>query len=123
VILIPNSTVASGNITNFSKMSTRRVDFVFGIGYDDDLKLAKSTLQQIIDADGRILKDPGSFIGVGELGESSVNFTVRVWVKAEDYWGVHFDTIEKVKLTFDEKGISIPYPQMDVHLNGNKGLS
>jgi len=120
VILIPNSLVASGNITNFSKMSTRRVDFVFGIGYNDDLKLAKQTLQEIINADGRILKDPESFIGVGELGESSVNFTVRVWVKAADYWGVHFDTIEKVKLTFDERGISIPYPQMDVHLDGNK---
>lgn len=120
VILIPNSSVASGNITNFSKMSTRRVDFVFGIGYNDDLKLAKQTLQEIINADGRILKDPESFIGVGELGESSVNFTVRVWVKAADYWGVHFDTIEKVKLTFDERGISIPYPQMDVHLDGNK---
>ncbi len=115
VILIPNSAVASGNITNFSKKEERRVDFVFGIGYDDDLKLAKTTLQEIIDADTRVLKDRASFIGVGELGDSSVNFTVRVWVKAADYWGVHFDTIEKVKLTFDEKGISIPYPQMDVH--------
>lgn len=115
VILIPNSSVASGNITNFSKKEERRVDFVFGIGYDDDLKLAKATLQEIINADTRILKDPGSFIGVGELADSSVNFTVRVWVKAADYWGVHFDTIEKVKLTFDEKGISIPYPQMDIH--------
>jgi len=117
VILIPNSTVAGGSITNFSKKTTRRVDFVFGIGYDDDLKLAKSTLQKIVDEDSRILKDPASFIGVGELGDSSVNFTVRVWVKAEDYWGVHFDTNEKVKLTFDEKGISMPYPQMDVHLD------
>lgn len=115
VILIPNSAVASGNITNFSKKEERRVDFVFGIGYDDDLKLAKATLQEIVDADARILKDPASFIGVGELADSSVNFTVRVWVKASDYWGVHFDTTEKVKLTFDEKGISIPYPQMDVH--------
>ena len=115
MILIPNSAVASGNITNFSKKEERRVDFVFGIGYDDDLKLAKTTLQEIIDTDTRILKDPASFIGVGELGDSSVNFTVRVWVKATDYWGVHFDTIEKVKLTFDEKGISIPYPQMDIH--------
>lgn len=117
VILIPNAAVASGNITNFSAKEERRVDFVFGIGYDDDLKLAKATLQEIIDADDRILKDPESFIGVGELGDSSVNFTVRVWVKASDYWDVHFDTIEKVKLTFDEKGISIPYPQMDIHLD------
>lgn len=120
VILIPNSSVASGNITNFSKKEERRVDFVFGIGYDDDLKLAKTTLQEIIDADTRILKDPTSFIGVGELGDSSVNFTVRVWVKASDYWGVHFDTIETVKLTFDDKGISIPYPQMDIHQGSAK---
>ena len=120
VILLPNSAIASSSITNYSTMKTRRVDFVFGIGYDDDLKLAKQTLQEIIDADERILKEPASFIGVGELGDSSVNFTVRVWVKAADYWGVHFDTIEKVKLTFDEKGISIPYPQMDVHLQQNK---
>lgn len=120
VILIPNSAIASSSITNYSTMDTRRVDFVFGIGYEDDLKLAKQTLQEIIDADDRILKEPASFIGVGELGDSSVNFTVRVWVKAADYWGVHFDTIEKVKLTFDEKGISIPYPQMDVHLGQNQ---
>ncbi|HIP28372.1 MAG TPA: mechanosensitive ion channel [Sulfurovum sp.] len=117
VILIPNNAVAAGNIVNFSKQEERRVDFVFGIGYDDDLKSAKNTLQEIIDADTRILKDPASFIGVGELSDSSVNFTVRVWVKASDYWGVHFDTNEKVKLTFDEKGISMPYPQIDVHLN------
>ena len=120
VILIPNSAITSGNITNFSKKEKRRVDFTFGIGYDDDIKLAKTTLQEIIDADERILKDPASFIGVGELADSSVNFTVRVWVKAADYWGVHFDMIEKVKLTFDEKGISIPYPQMDVHANVTK---
>ena len=117
VILIPNNAVAAGNIVNFSKQEERRVDFVFGIGYDDDLRLAKSTLQEIMDTDTRILKDPASFIGVGELGDSSVNFTVRVWVKAADYWGVHFDTNEKVKLTFDEKGISMPYPQMNVHLD------
>jgi len=101
------------------EQAERRVDFVFGIGYDDDLKLAKQTLQEIIDADSRILKEPASFIGVGELGDSSVNFTVRTWVKSADYWGVHFDTLEKVKLTFDEKGISIPYPTMDVHVNQN----
>lgn len=120
VILVPNSAIASSSITNYSAMRTRRVDFVFGIGYDDDLKLAKQTLREIIDADERILKEPASFIGVGELGERAVNFTVRVWVNAADYWGVHFDTIEKVKLAFDEKGITIPYPQMDVHLQEKK---
>lgn len=115
VIIVSNSNIVNNNITNYSKKETRRVDFVFGIGYDDDLKLAKQTLLDITNADSRVLKDPAAFVAVSELGDSSVNFVVRVWVKSEDYWGVHFDTIEKVKLTFDEKGISIPYPQMDIH--------
>jgi len=115
VIIVSNSNIIGGNIINYSKKETRRVDFVFGIGYDDDLKLAKNTLLDIVNNDSRILKDPAPFVAVKELGDSSVNFVVRTWVKSEDYWGVHFDTIEKVKLTFDEKGISIPYPQMDVH--------
>lgn len=114
-IIIPNSSIIGGNITNFSKKETRRVDFVFGIGYEDDLKLAKTTLEEIINADDRVLKDPVPFVAVSELADSSVNFVVRAWVKSGDYWGVHFDTLEKVKLTFDEKGISIPYPQMDIH--------
>jgi small conductance mechanosensitive channel len=115
VIIIGNSNIIGGNITNFSIKDTRRVDFVFGIGYDDDLKLAKKTLLKIVKADTRVLADPKPFVAVGELADSSVNFTVRVWAKSEDYWGVHFDTIEKVKTTFDEKNISIPYPQLDTH--------
>jgi len=115
VIIVANSNIIGGNITNYSLKETRRVDFVFGIGYDDDLKLAKETLQNIMNKDTRILQDPAPFVAVGELADSSVNFTVRVWVKSADYWAVHFDTIEEVKLTFDAKGISIPYPQMDVH--------
>jgi small conductance mechanosensitive channel len=115
VIIVANSNIIGGNITNYSLKETRRVDFVFGIGYDDDLKLAKDTLVNIMNDDTRILKDPEPFVAVGELADSSVNFTVRVWVKSADYWAVHFDTIEKVKLTFDEKSISIPYPQMDIH--------
>ncbi|MDC0932869.1 mechanosensitive ion channel [Arcobacteraceae bacterium] len=115
VIIVSNSNIIGGNITNYSLKETRRVDFVFGIGYDDDLKLAKETLVNIMSKDSRILQDPVPFVAVGELADSSVNFTVRVWVKSADYWAVHFDTIEKVKLTFDKKGISIPYPQMDIH--------
>ncbi|PIF04174.1 MAG: mechanosensitive ion channel protein MscS [Arcobacter sp.] len=115
VIIVANSNVIGGNIINYSLKDTRRVDFVFGIGYDDDLKLAKETLFDIVNKDSRVLQDPEPFVAVGELADSSVNFTVRVWVKSADYWGVHFDTIENVKLTFDEKGISIPYPQMDIH--------
>ena len=114
-IIIPNSSIIGGNITNFSAKETRRVDFVFGIGYDDDLKLAKTTLEEIINEDERVLKDPATFVAVSELADSSVNFVVRAWVKSSDYWGVYFDTLEKVKLTFDEKNISIPYPQMDIH--------
>jgi len=114
-IIIPNSSIIGNNITNFSAKDTRRVDFVFGIGYDDDLKLAKATLEEIINEDERVLKDPATFVAVSELADSSVNFVVRAWVKSSDYWGVYFDTLEKVKLTFDEKNISIPYPQMDIH--------
>ncbi len=114
-IIVPNSAIIGSNITNFSAKETRRVDFVFGIGYDDDLKLAKKTLEDIINADERVLKDPAPFVAVSELADSSVNFVVRAWVKSGDYWGVKFDTTEKVKLTFDEKNISIPYPQMDIH--------
>jgi small conductance mechanosensitive channel len=116
---VPNSAIISGNITNFSTKDERRVDLTFGIGYDDDLRLAKSVLLEIIEADPRILKDPEPFVAVSELADSSVNFITRSWVKSDDYWDVHFDLIEKVKLTFDERGISIPYPQMDVHSKTN----
>jgi small conductance mechanosensitive channel len=118
-IIVPNAAIIGGNITNYSTKETRRVDHVFGIGYDDDLKLAKETLMNIMQADERILQDPEPFVAVSELADSSVNFVTRAWVKSDDYWNVHFDMIEKVKLIFDEKGISIPYPQMDVHQDKN----
>jgi len=117
VIIVPNTSVTGGNITNFSARQTRRIDLVFGIGYNDDLKLAKSVLEDIIKQDGRVLTEPAPFVGVKELGDSSVNFAFRPWVKSDDYWDVYFDMMEKVKLTFDEKGISIPFPQMDIHLS------
>jgi len=116
-IIIPNGSIYNGTITNNSARDTRRVDMVFGIGYNDDIRKAKGLLQAILDADERVLKDPAPLIAVAELADSSVNFNVRPWVKAADYWGVMFDVTEKVKLTFDEEGISIPYPQMDVHIN------
>ncbi len=115
-VIVPNSSITSNTITNYSAMDTRRVDMVFGIGYDDDIKLAKDTLVQILADEPRVLKDPASTVAVSELGDSSVNFVVRPWVKTSDYWGVFFDITEKVKLTFDQKGISIPFPQRDVHL-------
>jgi small conductance mechanosensitive channel len=115
-VIVPNGAIVANNITNFSARPTRRVDMVFGIGYDDDIRKAKELLQQIIAADERVLAEPAPVITLGELADSSVNFLVRPWVDAADYWGVLWDTTEAVKLKFDEAGISIPYPQMDVHL-------
>jgi len=115
VIIVPNSNIISANIINYSKEPIRRIDLVIGVGYEDDLKLVKSTLMDILNEDERILKDPEAGVALAELADSSVNFNVRPWVKSEDYWNVRSDLLEKIKLTFDEKGISIPYPQMDIH--------
>jgi small conductance mechanosensitive channel len=115
-IIIPNSSITGASITNYSAMDTRRVDLIFGIGYGDDIKKAKSILERIINQDDRVLKDPAPTVAVSELGDSSVNFIFRPWVNSADYWKVYWDMTEKVKLTFDEEGISIPFPQRDVHL-------
>jgi small conductance mechanosensitive channel len=115
-VLIPNGEVLSENITNYTQSPTRRLDMVFGISYDDDLRHAKQVLQDIIANDERCLTDPAPTIAVLELGDSSVNFAVRPFVKNEAYWDVKFDITEQVKLRFDEEGISMPYPQRDVHL-------
>ncbi|MFV0476442.1 MAG: mechanosensitive ion channel family protein [Parahaliea sp.] len=115
-VIVPNGAILANNIINYSARSTRRVDMIFGISYDDDIRKAKQTLQDIINADERILKDPEPVIALGELADSSVNFIVRPWVKSADYWNVLWDTTETVKQRFDAEGISIPYPQMDVHL-------
>lgn len=114
--IVPNGAIYSDIITNYSSKPERRVDLVFGIGYGDDLKKAKSVLEDILKADQRVLKTPEATIAVAELVDSSVNFVVRPWVKSADYWGVRFDIIEQVKLRFDDEGISIPFPQMDIHL-------
>jgi len=116
VIIVPNASIISGNITNFSAKDTRRIDLTFGAGYGDDLRLVKQELMNVIGEDSRVLKDPEPFVAVSELADSSVNFLFRIWVNSADYWAVYFDMIEKVKLRFDEKGISIPFPQRDVHL-------
>jgi len=116
-IIIPNSNITGGNITNYSAKDTRRVDLVFGIGYDDDIKKAKEILMELATSDERILKDPEPLVAVSELADSSVNFVVRPWVNTADYWGVYFDLTEAVKLRFDKEGISIPYPQQDVHMH------
>ena len=119
-VIIPNAKLTSDNIVNWTVKGTRRVDMVFGIGYDDDIDTARDIIKDIIAQDNRILKEPAFQIAVSELADSSVNFVVRPWVKAGDYWDVYFDTTEKVKKTFDEKGISIPYPQRDVHVFEHK---
>jgi small conductance mechanosensitive channel len=114
-IIVPNGEIYGGTITNNSRRDTRRVDMVFGIGYDDDLLKAKDIIKKILSEDERILADPAPAVVVGELADSSVNFNVRPWCKTSDYWGVYSDVHEKIKLTFDAEGISIPYPQMDIH--------
>lgn len=119
VIYIPNSSLIGNNITNFSEKETRRVDLVFGIGYGDDIDTARNIINELINADQRIMKDPAPFVAVSELADSSVNFVVRVWTDKADYWGVHFDLTEKVKKSFDAKGVSIPFPQRDVHIYQN----
>lgn len=116
-IIVPNGRIYGGNITNYSAKETRRVDMVVGIGYDADLKHAKNVLSELIAADERILADPKPLVAVSELADSSVNFVVRPWVKSADYWAVKFAFNEAVKLRFDQEGISIPFPQMDVHLH------
>ena len=115
-LIVPNGEIYHGVIVNYSKRPTRRVDMVFGIGYDDDLRKAKRILAEILEQDERVLKAPETVIAVSELADNSVNFIVRPWVNSADYWAVLWDTTEKVKLRFDEENISIPYPQMDVHL-------
>jgi len=116
-VIVPNGAIYSGAITNFSARDTRRVDMVFGIGYDDDIRLAKSILEKLVSEDSRILPEPAPVIALSELADSSVNFVVRPWVNSGDYWAVMWDMNEKVKLAFDDAKISIPYPQMDVHLH------
>ena len=115
-VIVPNAKATSDNIRNYTANGTRRVDMVIGIGYDDDLKKAQDVIQQVIAGDDRVLQDPAPVIAVSELGDSSVNFVVRPWTKASEYWDVYFDLTEKIKLALDANGISIPYPQRDVHM-------
>lgn len=115
-VIVPNAQIYGGTITNYSAKPTRRVDLVVGIGYDDDIRIARDLILSVLEEDERILKDPAPVVAVGELGDNSVNFVVRPWVKTADYWVVYWALLEKIKITFDRNGISIPYPQRDVHL-------
>lgn len=116
-IIIPNSPISTDSLVNYSTEPKRRVDFTLGIGYDDDIDQAKKVILDVIKADERVHKDPEPFIAVAELADSSVNFTLRVWVESGDYWGVYWDNLEAFKKALDANGISIPYPQRDVHMH------
>jgi small conductance mechanosensitive channel len=115
-IIVPNSQIMGSIITNYSSNDTRRVDMTIGVSYSDDLDKVRKTIRELVDADDRILKDPACLIAVSELADSSVNFTVRPWVKTDDYWPVKFDLTEAIKKRFDLDDSSIPFPQQDVHL-------
>lgn len=116
-IIVPNGAISNGIINNFSAEPTRRVDFVFGIGYGDDMAKAKAVIAEVVQADERVFEDPQPQIVVSNLGESSVDITVRVWTNAADYWGVKFHLTEAVKLAFDAADITIPFPQRDLHVH------
>jgi small conductance mechanosensitive channel len=115
-IIIPNAQVTSGTILNFTANDTRRVDLKIGISYGDDLKKAKQVIEGVLAADERILKNPAPTVAVSELGDSSVNFVVRPWVKPTDYWDVYFDVTAKVKIALENNGLTIPFPQRDVYI-------
>lgn len=121
MIIIPNAKLTADNITNFTTTGTRRVDLVFGISYTDDIDHAKEIFTNLLNEDSRIMKDPEPTVVLFELADSSVNFAVRSWVNSSDYWGVYCDMTENVKKRFDSEGISIPFPQQDVHLYKHKG--
>lgn len=113
-IIVPNAAITKGNIVNFSNKPVRRVDHTVGIGYEDDIKKAKEVLYKVLTSNRYALTDPAPLVAISELAESSVNFTVRVWVKSDEYWNAYYELIEQIKLALDEHGISIPYPQMAI---------
>ena len=115
-IIVPNSQIMDSIITNYSANETRRIDLIVGVSYSDDIDKVRETIKELIAAEERILAEPAPTIAVSELADSSVNFVVRPWAKTADYWSVRFDLTEAIKKRFDEKGISIPFPQRDVHL-------
>ena len=123
-IILPNGDIFGGKIVNNNARGTRRIDLVIGVGYDDDLRKAKQVLEGVLALEERLLKDPEPLIAVGELGASSVDILVRPWVKTTDYFATKCALTENIKLALDDAGISIPFPQMDLHLNQDApGLS
>ena len=115
-IIIPNGGLSTSSMVNYSTEPTRRVDWTFGIAYGDDIDKAKEVLRSLLATNESVLKDPAPFVELGELADSSVNFTVRAWVNAADYWALHFYMLDMVYRRFAEEGLNIPFPQMDVHV-------
>jgi len=115
-IYVPNSSIMGNEIVNVTANETRRLDLVVGISYQDDIDRARSVIKSVLDAEPRLLDDPEPVIAVAELGESSVNLVIRPWVKTSEYWPVRFELIERIKTSLDQEGITIPFPQMDVHM-------
>lgn len=114
-VIVPNGKIYAGAITNYSARDIRRIDLIFRIGYNDDMLKARQIMNDILTAHEQVLEEPASAITIAELADSSVNFNVRPWVKSGDYWAVRSDLLQKIKLAFDDNGISIPYPKMDIH--------
>jgi small conductance mechanosensitive channel len=119
-VIIPNAKLTADNITNYTAKSVRRVDFIFGVSYTDDIDKVKDVISDVLKQDERILDDPPPTIGLLEMADSSINFAVRPWVKPADYWNVYFNINELMKKRFDKEGISIPFPQRDVHIYEHK---
>jgi len=115
LVVVPNSSILGGNITNYSRKPTRRIDLVIGVSYSADLAKTKAVLEKVATANAFVLKDPGVQVAVAELADSSVNFVVRPWVNGGDYWPARFELMEQIKIALDEAGIEIPFPQMDIH--------
>jgi len=122
-IIIPNGQVAADTITNYSANDQRRVDIIFGVGYDDDLKVAREVLTRLCTEHPKVLDDPETKIFVMNLGDSSVDFAVRPWAKTEDYWTVYSDLLEQAKVELEAAGCNIPYPQTDVHLHHSNPIA
>ena len=118
-IIVPNGAIANGNMINYTMQKERRVDFTVGIAYGDSYDTAKNKLEQFIKEDDKILSTPEAFIGLETLADSSVNLTLRVWCKTDNYWDVYFKMNERIYKEFDEVGINFPFPQMDVHIQNN----
>jgi len=120
-IIVPNAQVTGGTISNYTANATRRIDLTIGVSYDDDLKKAKQVIEAVLGTDARILKNPAPVVAVSELGDSSVNFVVRPWVKPDDYWDVYFDLTAKMKLAIEANGLTIPFQQFDVNVKSKTG--